>query len=37
MEMKVTISSNEEVQVQATMKDIALCDEQKESQKKRTG
>ena len=31
------MSSNEDVQVQATMKDIALCDEQKESLKKKTG
>lgn len=37
MEMKVKMLSNEEVEVQATMKDIALCDEQKDSQKKKTG
>lgn len=37
MELKAKVLSNEEVVVEASMKDIALCDEQKDSQKKRTG
>ena len=37
MELKAKMLSNEEVEVYASMKDIALCDERKGSATKRTG
>ena len=37
MELGVTVLSNEEVELQASLKDIALCDEQPDQQGKKTG
>lgn len=37
MEAAVKMYSDREVDVQASMKDIALCDDQKERQKRKTG
>ncbi len=37
MELKVQVSSANEVEVEASMKDIAFCDDQKETQKRNTG
>ena len=37
MELKVHVSSRTEVEVQASMKDIALCDLRQEAKKKNTG
>ena len=37
MELTAKMLSNDNVEVNATMKDIALCDQQKHRQQKRTG
>ena len=37
MELTAKVLTNEEVVVEASMKDMVLCDQQKQNQKKKTG
>ena len=37
MELGVTVLSNEEVELQASLKDMVLCDQQPDHQQKKTG
>ena len=37
MELSVSVQSNEEVELQASLKDMALCDEQVSQREKKTG
>ena len=37
MELGVTVLSNEEVELQASLKDMVLCDQQPDQQQKKTG